>query len=134
MEKKTWQDTYKLNDEKVDQQHKYLFELAEQALQARNRDAAINCAMNLFKLMREHFRDEEALMKQSLYPALNEHVAAHNQLLEILVKMSGDIAEAIDATALHDFMWNRFLPHTLEMDMLFGKFQSQQSAKGSSAE
>jgi hemerythrin-like metal-binding protein len=81
--------------------------------------------MSLFKHMREHFRDEEQLMKQTDYPALNVHVAAHNELLDILVGISDSIANSNSFRTLHDFMQSKFLTHTLSLDIEFGKFQSQ---------
>lgn len=126
MEKNIWHEKYSLHNEEVDKQHQYLFELANQASEASSKEFEIECAMNLFKHMREHFRDEELHMKQTHYTAFNEHVSAHNQLLDILVGLSERIADTTNFNSLNEFMQHQFLPHTLNEDMLFGKFLSQQ--------
>lgn len=128
MSEKTWAEHYKIHDAAVDEQHRYLFDLAAQMAKVQTKTAMIECAMNLFKHMRNHFRDEEALMKSKAYPDLNAHIEAHDYLLNRLVGISQDVpGDEFDANDMLSFMHNAFLPHTLELDMLFGKFLSQQS-------
>jgi len=132
MSEKKWADNYTLHDADVDEQHRYLFDLANQINRIDSKRGMIEAAMNLFKHMREHFRDEEALMKKHAYPGLSEQVQAHDRLLSRLVDISQTVpAEDFDPAALSAFMNDEFLPHTLELDMLFGKFLGQR--QGNSA-
>ena len=126
MSEKIWVDKYKIHDDAVDEQHRDLFDLAAQIAKVETKPAMIECAMKLFKHMREHFRDEEALMKKKAYPGLMEQVDAHNRLLSRLVEISQKVpADDFEPNDLQVFMNDEFLTHTLELDMLFGKFLDQ---------
>lgn len=128
MSEKTWKDKYKIHDDAVDEQHQYLFDLATHIANVESKPAMIECAMNLFKHMREHFRDEEALMKKYAYPGLKQQVEAHDRLLSQLVEISQKVPAAdFDPNTLQTFMNDEFLAHTLELDMLFGKFMTHQA-------
>ena len=126
---KKWDKKYTLHEEDIDDQHCHLFGLAQRVADATDRIETFNCAMDLFRHMNVHFKDEEQLMRQTNYPALDEHATAHFKLLTQFVAISQRLAQSSTHHELHDFMQNNFLQHTLESDMLFGKFLSEQPTK-----
>lgn len=123
---KEWHEQYTLYSEEIDNQHFHIFELAERVAQAKERCEIFDCAIDLFRHMNVHFKDEEQFMRQVNYPGLDEHATAHFKLLTKLVEISQRLAQSSTHHELHDFMQNIFLEHTLELDMLFGQFLSQQ--------
>lgn len=122
-----WQDDYLLDNKQVDQQHKQLFDLANQLVKSSRKEDLIDNAMQLYKHVREHFQAEEALMKQHSYPAYAEHVQAHNQLLNNLVEISDHIHQGKwQHEEVRLFMRGWVLVHILDVDSLLGNFLRQQ--------
>lgn len=62
-----WDERYNINNQKIDTQHKRLFELAAQVENAVfkfvKRDELKEILIELFTYMKEHFHDEEELCK-----------------------------------------------------------------------
>ena len=85
MEKFEWDPRFETGFEKIDDQHKSLFQLANHLQQAVDRglddpDAVADAVYGLVGYVVEHFRDEEALMAQIHYPGAGPHRALHEQL------------------------------------------------------
>ena len=59
-----WKDSYKIGDPEVDAQHQALFQLANDFLQASGKAELTLQAMKLYKHTREHFTQEEAVMRR----------------------------------------------------------------------
>lgn len=122
-----WLDTYKIGNDSVDQQHQYLFKLANQIVEAKDTESLREYAMLLYRHIREHFQAEEALMKQHGYPAYAEHVQAHNQMLDKLVEISDHIHQGKwQHEEVRQFMRGWVLVHILDVDSLLGNFLRQQ--------
>lgn len=88
-----WENQYLLGNEKVDQQHKELFRLANQLVASKDAQALAENIMLLYRHVREHFQAEEAFMKQHGYPDYQDHVKTHNLMLEKLVEFSHGISQ-----------------------------------------
>ncbi|WP_446812065.1 bacteriohemerythrin [Methylomonas sp. 2BW1-5-20] len=88
-----WQSYYRLGNEKVDQQHRQLFELANELVASKNQDTLIKNMMRLYQHVREHFQAEEAFMKLHAYPDFETHINTHNLMLEKLVDVSEKIQQ-----------------------------------------
>ena len=86
-----WQNSYQLGHQKVDEQHQQLFDLANQLVESTNQHALAENAMRLYRHVREHFKAEEAFMKERDYPNYESHVATHNLMLNKLVDVSDKI-------------------------------------------
>ena len=76
-----WDDRYRIGSEKIDEQHQGFFTLfneLEQALEAENTEEAVTKTLDaLFEYVQMHFEEEERLMREQQYPAMNEQVAVH---------------------------------------------------------
>ncbi len=86
-----WQDQYLIGNPTIDQQHRYLFELANKLVDSQNQTEQTENAMLLYKHVREHFRAEEEFMKSHQYPAYQKHAATHDMMLGKLVTISKKI-------------------------------------------
>jgi hemerythrin len=123
-----WHNEYLIGNETIDQQHKYLFDLANLILESKNTPILTKHFMSLYKYVREHFRDEEALMKKFRYPGYEDQAQAHEQMLTRLCEISSNIhAEKWTRDEIMDFMQGKFLAHILEMDSLLGDFFYRQN-------
>ncbi|MGI9134222.1 MAG: bacteriohemerythrin [Rhodoferax sp.] len=112
-----WKDTYRLGEERIDQQHQTLFALANAMLDATEQAAQRLCAMQLYRHVHGHFKDEERLMQQVGYPDYAAHVQAHNALLQRLSSLSQDIGNnRVDPAVVVDFMTNWGLHHIPQDD------------------
>lgn len=86
-----WKDNYRIGDEKVDRQHQCMFDLANAMYDAKDQAAMRLAAIRLYQHVREHFADEEALMRKVGFPGYAEHVESHNRMLAALNAVSQSI-------------------------------------------
>lgn len=86
-----WKDSYRVGDEKVDQQHQQMFDLANAMYDAKDQAAMRLAAIRLYQHVREHFADEESLMRKVGFPGYAEHVESHNRMLAALNAISQTI-------------------------------------------
>lgn len=86
-----WQDRYLIGNQKVDQQHRQLFDLANQLVRSNNQNDLSENIMRLYRHVREHFQAEESFMKDHAYPDYGQHIATHNLMLDKLIEVSDKI-------------------------------------------
>lgn len=126
-----WHDHYKIGNATVDEQHQHLFELANQIVEAGDTDELIRLFMLFYQHIREHFQAEETLMKLKHYPAYEQHVTAHNQMLDRLVEISQTIhSRQWNPADIQVFVSRWVLVHILEVDRLLGLFLDDLGTKG----
>lgn len=124
----TWLDDYKIGDASIDKQHQNLFTVANQIIEAKTDGEVSRLLMQFYQHVREHFNDEENLMKRHHYPDYPAHVAAHNLMLDKL----NDIGKTVHSKQwtpedIRIFVNHWVLVHILEVDMQFGQFLKQHS-------
>jgi hemerythrin len=119
----TWKSAYAVGDAAIDEQHRRLFELANDLLRAEDR-AALNAAMeHLHQYVQLHFRHEEDLMRRIAYPRYRDHAEMHDDLMERLHALSVDIACGLRRSeGLRDFMNDWLLGHIAEHDTRLAAF------------
>ena len=119
-----WLYEYNIGHDTVDQQHQYLFYLANRIVNPYNdQQTTHHNVVALYQYVREHFRDEELLMKQCLYPGYEIHVKQHDSLTRRLDKIScGILTDETSTEEVCQFMNNWLLVHILGEDMQFGNF------------
>lgn len=99
-----WKESYKIGHPQIDAQHQKLFEIANEAFQEvspSQRDQKNKETMkHLYEYMKEHFKDEEAFMKEINYPQYEEHKQLHkeiindcNELLQDINNMDAEVFE-----------------------------------------
>jgi hemerythrin-like metal-binding protein len=107
-----WKDSFRIGDEAIDRQHQELFELANAMFVAGDQAALRLCAIKLYQHVREHFADEEALMKMVGFPGYQAHVESHNRILKNLGEVSHSIGkDAMDPKVVFEFLTDWGLNH-----------------------
>lgn len=110
-----WKDSYRLGEPLIDQQHENLFVLANAMLAARDQSQMRLCAMQLYQHVREHFADEESLMRRVNFPGYKAHVESHNNTLKRLGAISHAIgSNTVDTAVVVEFLndWGlKHIPH-----------------------
>jgi len=107
-----WKDSYCIGDPLTDLQHQELFALANTMFDARNQADLRLCAIKLYKHVREHFSDEEKLMRRLDFPGYRAHVESHNAMLQGLSAISHGIGKNdIDTEVVATFLMDRALKH-----------------------
>ena len=124
-----WSDSYLVGDEKIDTQHQHLFALANQVFVSETQAALRMCFVQLYKYVREHFADEEALMLEVGFPVYREHADLHDALLARLNAMSVKIGRSEwNQLEVHAFMEHWLLNHILQEDTRLAQYASQRAA------
>jgi len=118
-----WKDSYKLGDDKIDSQHRHLFDLARKMLAADDLEVIRPLAQQLYKHTRVHFEDEEALMRLRNFPGLEAHIESHNRLLGRLNTVCQDMGKGVfDKAALDALMTDWAMFHIPLDDARFEAF------------
>lgn len=123
-----WLDEYKIGNDTVDQQHQYLFDLANQIVDPNNDPQKTHLnVLSLHHYVREHFAYEEAVMKQCNFSGHDQHIKEHTQLIRKLNEIgTGIISGDIGPDYVMDFMRNWLLEHILKKDMAISEYINQQ--------
>lgn len=126
-----WKEEYKIGIEMVDQQHRRLFEIAEegQGLLFLPRhmdkyDEIIHIIEELRDYTKIHFESEEKLMQSILYSKLFSHKVEHDDFIEKiysinLIEMDEDQNKYL--LSILEFVVTWILEHIREKDVLLAK-------------
>ncbi|XOB62494.1 bacteriohemerythrin [Campylobacterota bacterium DY0563] len=88
----TWDKAYCIGHEKIDSEHKKLFDIANEINVCKeDEEKVIEIVKELIKYTKFHFKNEENFMKSIGFPKLAEHKKLHAKL----VKKLGDIVKNI---------------------------------------
>ncbi|MHB8947458.1 MAG: bacteriohemerythrin [Rhodoferax sp.] len=122
----SWHESYACGEATVDQQHRQLFDLANQLIKAAFRreanpqafDAALQ---RLIAHVAQHFKDEEAILAQRQYPGLALHAQAHKKLIEHALKLRDTAASGgVTVGELVEFLADEVVArHMLRTDREF---------------
>ncbi len=114
----SWKDEYKIDHGVIDAQHQQLFNLANQIITVSDTNELTRMLMLLYQHVRVHFLAEENLMKETNYPRYQNHVEAHNQMLDRLVEISKTVpAQCWNTADIQHFVNRWVLVHILDEDM-----------------
>lgn len=80
-----WQDCFEMGEEKIDEENKKLFIMAQEAFHQAS-DEQIDKKIRLvikyiYHYIKEHYPYEEAIMNESDYPALAKHLLMHRKII-----------------------------------------------------
>ena len=126
-----WNITNECGNQTIDEQHRKLFETANELLSAvvggHPKEECIPLMESLLTEVVNHFRDEEAIFRTAQYPAAEEHAQCHNHLASQAAALSekfgrdeltlGELFSflAHDVVARHMFTEDRkFIPYILQ--------------------
>ncbi|MGE4298884.1 MAG: bacteriohemerythrin [Desulfovibrionaceae bacterium] len=89
-----WDDSYLTHIASIDDQHKMLFECVQelhtQLQRGEDRQGVLDALQGMRGYAAYHFEEEEVLMRDAAYPALEAHVSEHRQFTERIDELERD--------------------------------------------
>ena len=122
-----WQEKYSVGVAVIDEDHRQMIDDLNAFVQAIAVGATVGpAAGHLYELLRHtyyHFRREEALMRETAYSKLAEHIAEHDALYEGLLGFSRDFTSRPhrDVAEFAGFLATWVLTHVEEQDIPLGE-------------
>lgn len=121
-----WNESYSLGDATIDADHERAFALANQFIAAKDQIEQTAIAMQLYKHTREHFKREEALMREVKFPDVKAHTERHNLLIGRLNVICAGIAQGdVNRQALITLMTDWAMHHIVEDDAQLTAFMAK---------
>jgi len=122
-----WKDSYSMGDDKIDAQHKGLFNLSNKiyhlvASGVEDSDTFRELFIALNDYTVEHFIYEEMYMQSKGYPQLKEHIQQHLQFSKTLKKIALGINKDSHIRDIGNFVTTWLLEHVLDEDMKYKYF------------
>lgn len=118
-----WNDSYKIGNADIDQQHQALFALINALLEPLDDAALKSLIMQLYRHTREHFEAEEALMRQLGVADYAAHIDYHNRLLERLNLISSGVGQGqLDKAAFYGLMHDWAMRHVVIDDAALARY------------
>jgi hemerythrin-like metal-binding protein len=121
----TWNDSYSVKVTCCDEEHKKLISLINSLHQAmsagKGRSVIGPVIQELHNYVGSHFRNEEALMEKTGYPALAAHRGEHQKFVAQAVKFSDELEEGL-AVPMEVIMFLRdwLVNHIQHTDRAYG--------------
>mgnify|MGYP001261739323 CR=1 FL=1 len=85
-----WKDSYRLGVESIDKQHRELFRMTEELIQAVGENAPAEACRKALGFLKEyvihHFRDEEAYQASIHYSGMEAHKKEHQQFTQTVLR------------------------------------------------
>ena len=128
-----WQPRFECGEPTIDRQHRELFALSEDLLDAARRGAPLAPRLEqLVASIVEHFEAEEAILAQAGYKDLERHAAAHARLFDKIRRMQSavDAGRATREDLLRFLLGEVVADHMLSEDRLFAKLFVRARAPG----
>jgi hemerythrin len=137
MEKFPWKEEYSMGVEKIDRQHKHLFEiinkLVEQVGLSADTELVSETLMEMVNYAREHFADEEKLMKEYDYPEIELQNKQHSYFIsttaELIISFMDN--KHITGDEIAEFLKIWLTNHILKSDMKYKEYFRQRIPAGS---
>ena len=114
-----WGNQYLVGVEKIDGQHKRLFDIGKDIINS-DLEEAKKVINDLCQYSEEHFSTEEAHMRKIGYPAIEEHILLHRKMVEdldFLIKKG--IRGPKDIENVRNFFLYWLLDHVMQHDMQY---------------
>jgi len=113
-----WKDEYSIGNPIIDNEHQHLIELADGMTNSATNDQLIAFIMHLYRHTREHFANEEKLMRECAHPHYEQHVEDHNELLTGLISKTDVIREGNWSKADIVELMTQWILHITSDDLL----------------
>ncbi len=127
----TWDESYSLNIDKIDRQHKKLFEVISDfynTLRSHDEKAYIALLDSLIEYAVQHFEDEEALLAKYNYPDTKEHLEEHHKFQEkvLYIKERIDHGGLVIPTEITGYLKDWLSKHINGSDKKYAKYLHEQ--------
>jgi len=121
-----WEDSYLLNINSIDEQHRAFFELCNKEINQVNSQDKDQLTLLLEKLtdyLKSHFKHEEELLKKSGYKDLENHIKQHKFFIQKVdsLKQELDYNNPVLNEKITSFMKKWFLNHIIQSDKEYQK-------------
>jgi len=120
-----WNDVYSVKIDKLDAQHKKVFEminsLADAMRKGQGAEAIQPTLAKLMKHFRIHVKNEESVLLRTGYPELSAHKEEHRQYQLRLGRLKTDMEKTgnHDTVALLHILSDMILNHMLQTDLAY---------------
>lgn len=122
-----WTEKFAVNQDLIDDQHRYLFQLIndfhDAYMQRQTRQEVLILLNRLIDYAQRHFDDEERIMAEKAYPQLEAHQALHVKLFEEIFTLNEKLSDrALNPTRdTIAFLENWLTDHILLHDLKFAE-------------
>ncbi|EAJ0326572.1 hemerythrin family protein [Campylobacter lari] len=118
-----WDQKYNINNVKIDNQHKKLFELAAKVEEISDRPIyqveLKKLIADFFHYIKIHFQDEESYMAEINYPYISQHKLMHKQITKSMIQLIQSIKSTNDLKEkLYIVVNSWLLEHIIQHDMM----------------
>ena len=118
-----WEDRYSLGNEKIDEQHKWMFNLANRLAGVSDKESVKIIVLELYKYIREHFSYEEKIMKSAGYPLFSEHKQLHEKVIKQLNEISlSTFKSDKDLYKFKKFLFDWLVEHIMHEDKKYSSY------------
>ena len=118
-----WKNSYSINNEFIDAEHKKLFFIASEIFEdvplREKRKKIVETLKRLFHYLNEHFSNEEEYMKNIKYDKLEEHKVIHVNIMENLsqlIRNSTKLSTEKTQENIENFIETSLVEHIMQED------------------
>ena len=128
MEKIRWKDEYSVGIEKIDHQHRHLFEIINKLIDhsGASKDSGLvtETLTEMLNYAKEHFTTEEELMQEYGYPEIESHKEQHIHFFKTTAELSVNALnkQSMVASEIVEFLKMWLTLHILKCDMKYKEF------------
>ncbi len=127
----TWNDSYSVKVDTMDEQHQKLFELINSFYDEIGKQSQAKLIFDLIAGMKaytiEHFNEEEQLMQQCNYPGLTEHKKEHADFIDKVTDLEEKLksGKMIISFEITNFLKDWIKKHIKESDQQYSAYIGQ---------
>ena len=128
MEKISWKEEYSVGVEKIDRQHRHLFEIINKLIDrsGSSSDSALvsETLTEMLNYAKEHFTTEEELMQEYGYPEIESHKEQHIYFFKTTAELSINALnnQSMVSREIVEFLKLWLTLHILKCDMKYKEF------------
>lgn len=119
-----WTSALATGHEIIDEQHRSLFDCRDALVMAATEQRTLLAVYSMTRLkryVREHFDTEEAVMKQSGFPKLEEHLAEHERFRIKMADIQGKAIILDVSLEMVEFLNDWLVSHIARSDMEYAR-------------
>lgn len=126
-----WNESYRVNVKKCDEQHQKLFAIINELFEAMSagkaREALDNVTAELAAYTQSHFRAEEELLRRAQYPKLAVHQGEHHKFEAEVAKLrsASGLGGSINAVNLLHFLKDWLANHIRQTDKQYSGYLNE---------
>ena len=128
MEKICWKEEYSVGVEKIDRQHRHLFEIINKLIDRSGSSGdsgqVRETLTEMLNYAKEHFTDEEELMQEYGYPEIESHKEHHIYFFKTTAELSINALnnQSMVSREIVEFLKLWWTLHILKVDMKYKEF------------